>query len=103
MILLLSLVYTCNLAQNHTLFYLLVFTAVCLYSLEDDDKIKMRVQADSPWKSALKRGSSRYTQEAFFPDGVCWDRAGNCSLEGGSALITTGAPVSTERYGSPRK
>ena len=58
MILLLSLVYTCNLAQNHTLFYLLVFTAVCLYSLEDDDKIKMRVQADSPWKSALKRGQA---------------------------------------------
>ena len=75
MILLLSLVYARSLAQNHTLFCLLVFTAVYLDSLEDDDKIRMGVQAGSPWKSALSRGPNRYTHEALFPDGVCWDKA----------------------------
>lgn len=53
----------------------MVFTAVYLDSLEDDDKIRMGVQAGSPWKSTLRRGSNRYTQEALFPDGVCWDKA----------------------------
>lgn len=93
------LVYSRNLAPNHTLFCLLVFTAVYLDSLEDDDKIRTGVQAGSPWKSALRRGSNRYTQEALFPEAKQLDR----SLEGGPALIATEAPMCTEGFGSPRK
>lgn len=76
------LVYSRNLAQNRTLFCLLVFTAVYLDSLEDDDKIRTGVQAGSPWKSALRRRSNRYTQEALFPETKQLDR----SLEGGLHL-----------------
>lgn len=68
------LVYICSLAQNHTQSCLLLFISVYPDSLEDDDKI--RTGPRQPLEVYFyKRGSSRYSQEGLFTDGVCWAKA----------------------------
>ena len=78
----------------------MVFTAVYLDSLEDDDKIRIGVQA-ALGRLLLKEGQADKPRKACFLMVFAGTKQLNRSLEGGSAVITTGAQVRTERYGSP--